>query len=89
VHCSTSQGASIRGDPARLGPKSEVNVASGEFPFPATGMGQAGNAIFKRLQVHDADLDPALHPDAGYFVEVQFVTRDDAAAGNLQTTFPD
>ena len=40
---------------------------------------ETGNSIFKRLQVLNTDLDPALNPGAQYFVEGQYVTKDDAA----------
>ncbi|MCA8963178.1 MAG: hypothetical protein KDC38_21800, partial [Planctomycetes bacterium] len=33
-------------------------------------------------QVHGSDLDPALNPGAQYFGEAQYVTPDDALAGN-------
>lgn len=83
VRCSNTDSASFGGYQQRLGPKFEVDPASGVFPFPFTGINQNGDPIYKRLQVHAADLDPALNPGALYFVEAQFVTKDDAAAGNL------
>jgi hypothetical protein len=83
VHCSDHDSAGIHGSQVRLGPRFEVDPSTGAFPFPATSMNQTGNAIYKRLQVHEVDLDPALHPGSDYYVEVQFITRDDAAAGNL------
>lgn len=83
VRCSNTDSASFGGYQPRLGPKFEVNASSGIFPFPFASMNQTGDAIYKRLQVHNTDLDPSLNPGALYFVEVQFVTRDDAAAGNL------
>jgi hypothetical protein len=83
VNCSNTNSASIAGRQVRLGPKFEVNPSTGEFPFPATSMSQTGDTIYKRLQVHNTDLDPALNPGAQYWVEVQFVARDVAAAANL------
>jgi hypothetical protein len=83
VRCSNTDSASFGGYQPRLGPKFEVDASSGTFPFPPTGMNLTGDAIYKRLQVHNADLDPSLNPGALYWVEVQFVARDDAAAGNL------
>ena len=53
------------------------------FPYPPTNGSMTGNAIYKRLQVHNTDLDPALENiGALYFVEGQYVTLDDATAGN-------
>ncbi len=60
-----------------MGPKSAVDPQTGVFPYPDARIPTTGNVIFKRLQVHDIDLDPAQHPDARYFVEVQYVTSDD------------
>ena len=82
VNCSDPYSASLNGAQSLLGPKFEVNAATGVFPYPFTAHGVGGNAIYKRLQVHDADLDPALNPGAEYFIEGQYVTADDAAAGN-------
>jgi len=46
------------------------------------GLGPSGvTAIRGRLQVAVADIDPTLNPGAEYFIEGQYVTADDAAAG--------
>ena len=82
VNCSDPYSAGLNGAQTGLGPKFEVNPSTGVFPFPHTADNVTGDAIYKRLQVHDADLDPALNPGALYFVEGQYVTADDAAAGN-------
>src|SRR5262249_4497232 len=65
-----------------LGPRFQVNAHTGYFDFPYFAQGLSGNAIYKRLQVHDSDLDPAQSGGGLYFVEGQYVTPDDAAAGN-------
>jgi hypothetical protein len=65
-----------------LGPRFQVNAATGSFPFPYFAQGLSGNAIYKRLQVHTSDLDPALAGGGLYFVEGHYVAPDDAAAGN-------
>jgi len=80
VHCSDTYGAGLNGDQTMLGPKSQVNVATGVFPYPYDHQGQTGDAIYKRLQVHDTDLDPVLNAGALYYVESQYVAHDDAAA---------
>jgi hypothetical protein len=82
VYCADPISASINGQQRFMGPKSEVNAATGEFVWPYTGQGLTGDAVYKRLQARTDDLDPGLHPDAQYFIEAQYVTRDDAAAGN-------
>jgi len=73
-----SGGATVSG----LGPRSEVNAANGVFLYPYSTEGVSGNAIYKRLQIHNADVDPALNAGALYFAEAHYVTPHDAAAGN-------
>jgi hypothetical protein len=82
VNCSDPYSAFHNGSQTELGPKSEVNPATGVHPHPFTSRGVVGDALFKRVQVHDADLDPALHPGAKYFLEGQYLSQDEAAAGN-------
>ena len=82
VNCSDPYSAGLNGDQTRLGPRSEVNPSTGEYPFPFTTIGQTGDVLYKRLQVHNEDLDPALNPGAVYFVEGHYVSADDAMAGN-------
>jgi hypothetical protein len=82
VNCADPYSAGLNGTQGRLGPRSEVNPYTGEFPYPFGTLGQEGDAIYKRLQVHDADLDPALNAGAQYFVEGHYIASDDAAVGN-------
>jgi len=88
IGCSDPYTTGLNGDQAGwggiagLGPRSEVNPVTGYFPFPYGTQGQSGDAIYKRLQVHTQDLDPALNPDALYFIEGHYVAPADAAAGN-------
>jgi hypothetical protein len=88
VGCSDPIGAAATGDQGGiggtggLGPRSEVNVFTGDFAFPYTGSGLSGDAIYKRLQVETAELDPGQNPGAKYFVEGHYVSLDDAQAGN-------
>ena len=82
VQCSTRDLAVYAGGQQQLGRRSEVNATTGVFQFPPTGQGDTGDAIFRRLQVHDSDLDPALNTGALYFVEGVSVSADDAAGEN-------
>ena len=82
VNCSDPYSSSLNGTQTRLGPKIDVNPNTGVFLFPDARESTTGNAIFKRLQVHNTDLDPASNPGAVYFVEGQYVTHDDAVAKN-------
>ena len=80
VVCSDPYSSGLNGSQGSLGPKSAVNASTGDFP--ANTNNTTGNAIYKRLQVHTSDLDPALNPSSSYFVEAQYVTWDDAATSN-------
>jgi hypothetical protein len=82
VGCSDPYSSGLNGQQSNLGPRYDVNATTGFFNYPFPTQGQSGNAIFKRLQVRDTDLDPALNAGALYFVEGHYVTPDDAAAGN-------
>ncbi len=78
VHCSDTYDAVTNGVQNLLGPKADVNPSTGVFPYPDPRMDTTGDAIFKRLQVHDTDLDPAFNSGALYVVEGQYVTHDEA-----------
>lgn len=82
-NCSDSHSASINGNRNFLGPTSEINAFTGQFPYPPnlpTGTG----AIANRLQVRHSDLDPALNGGAMYFVDGHYIHPDDAALGNSE-----
>ncbi|QQS08443.1 MAG: hypothetical protein IPK69_10645 [Phycisphaerales bacterium] len=77
--CSDPYGSSLNGGQSRLGPKSEVNAATGFYPYPFINQGTTGT-IGKRLQVNDTELTP--EDGSQYFVSGQYVTWDDTQAGN-------
>jgi hypothetical protein len=78
--CSDPYTAAMNGGQLRLGPRSEVNVTAGVFPYPYTlGWQQTGDAIYKRCQVLQTDLQD---PGVLFFAEAQYVSADDAGAGN-------
>jgi len=79
--CSDPYSSALNGNQPRLGPRSEINVVNGVFGAPFLTSGQSGNTIYKRLQIHDVDIDPDLNPGALYFIEGQYVTHDDTTAG--------
>ncbi|MCC6322335.1 MAG: hypothetical protein IT438_12970 [Phycisphaerales bacterium] len=81
VGCSDPYVASQAGDRNLLGPKWEVNATTGVFPYPFASPPWNGT-IARRLQVLTSDIDPAQNAGAQYFVEVQYLTADDAQAGN-------
>ncbi len=81
VGCSDPYSANLNGSQTSLGPKSVVNPFTGNFP--ASHQTPGSGTINGRLQVRTPDMDPNQNAGALYFVEGQYVTPDDAAAGNL------
>ena len=83
VGCSDPYVASLNDDQNRMGPKSHVDAANGVYTYPDPMINTTGDAIYKRLQVHNDDLDPSLngtYPSVKYFVEGEYVSHDDALA---------
>jgi hypothetical protein len=81
VGCSDPYDAGTNGAQQILGPRWQVNAATGEYPYPFANPAYSGS-IARRLQVATPDIDPAQNPGAHYFAEVYYVTADDAIAGN-------
>jgi len=80
VNCSDLYGDDRGGNGRqdRLGDKAYVNPYTGYYPYPQADLALTGNAIYKRLQVHNFDLDPASNPAAKYFAEMQYMQYQDA-----------
>ncbi len=79
VGCSDPYDVFLNGAQGGMGPKFEVNPATGGFNWPPTDLGQEGDEIYKRLQVRESELTVF---DALYFVEAQYIHPQDAIAGN-------
>lgn len=82
VGCSDPYVAFLNGFQGQLGSKSEVNASTGVFTYPPVLNPPILNLTTTRLQAANSDLNPTNFPGARYFVEGQYVTQDDAAAGN-------
>ena len=82
VGCSDPYSSGLNGDQGGMGPPSEVNASTGEFVWPFSTDGQSGDALYKRIQVSNDDLDPTMNAGAVYVAEGHYVAKDDAAAGN-------
>ena len=77
-----SQGP-LNGGTGGLGPKSEVNVSNGFFPFPPRRLTNSQRGTLGgRIQVLNTEIDPNLNAGAQYFVASQYVQPEDAQAGN-------
>jgi hypothetical protein len=82
IHCSDPYDSGLNGSQGN-GPRSEVNAATGYFPFPIAGSYPSpAPTIGRRIQCAAADVDPALNAGALYWGEGQYIAADDAAAGN-------
>ena len=82
VHCSDPYSSSLNGSQSN-GPRNEVNASTGYFPYPIAGSYPSPTpTIGRRLQCAANDVNPAMNAGAMYWAEGQYVTPDDAAAGN-------
>lgn len=81
VGCTDTYGSSLNGSWSNMGPRSQVNPTTGNFPFPAAN-GPETQAIDQRIQVREIDLDPAQNPGALYWGEGQYISDNDALGGN-------
>lgn len=63
THATDTYDAFLNADQTNLGPRSEVNAWTGFYPYPPLipNWGQTGNEVYKRLQVHTVDVNPALN----------------------------
>jgi hypothetical protein len=75
--CSNTTGSSIAGAQQRLESRRDINPATGVISWPIPGFGDLGDLIYKRVQVANADMDPAMNPGATYFIESRIVATDD------------
>ena len=77
--CKDVYGSSYNGIQAHLAPRSSINGFTGVISaFPQT----SGDAIFRRLQILQTDLNTTNFPGARFFVEGAYMATDDAGAGN-------
>jgi hypothetical protein len=88
LYATDTYSASLNGSQTNCGPRSEVNASTGVFPYPyVLGWNASGNCVFKRLQIANTDLSPALNTGARYFCEVQYVTTDESTTTGASGEF--
>jgi hypothetical protein len=78
--CTDFYGSGLNGS-RPLGRRSDVQVAGADHPTDPAG-GESNDNYDQRIVVPESDLDPAQNAGALYWVEGQYVVRDDARAGN-------
>ena len=81
IHCSDPYTAARNGSQADLGPKWQVNAHLGAFTYPPANPGWSGTTA-RRVQVDIADLEATASSTIRYYGTGQYVTPDDALAGN-------
>jgi len=79
VGCSDPYTADRNGSQSGLGPRRQVNATTGAFAYPPANPSWSGSTA-RRLQFATADIDTAV--GVRYFGESQYVSPDDALAGN-------
>ncbi|MDZ4771733.1 MAG: hypothetical protein SGI72_01225 [Planctomycetota bacterium] len=79
VNCADPYTAGRNGSQSGLGPRWQVNALTGAYSYPPANPGWTGSPA-RRLQYLQADVDTSA--GVRYFGEGQYVTPDDAAAGN-------
>ena len=82
--CTDTYWAGLNADQGGLGPRYEINAWDGEYSYNGsvlqTGGGTPTNGgRYRRLQVRDADLDPAMNAGAQYYIEGYYLVKDDHA----------
>lgn len=84
VGCSDPYDFRLNGQQGSLGPRSEINAATGGFIYnPAAWPPYSGTDVLaRRIRIANDEIDPAQNPGALYFAEGLYITPDDAQAGN-------
>ncbi len=83
VGCSDPYDAGLNGSQGSLGPNWQVNAHTGVFTYPPSNPSHPNDSVYRRLQVALTDLSVTGGTSTTrFFGECQYVTKDDAAAGN-------
>ncbi|MFG0329303.1 MAG: hypothetical protein ACF8PN_05325 [Phycisphaerales bacterium] len=90
-NCTDTYSSSLNASQSGLGPRYEVNPWTGEWNYQGSVFQRgvrAEDAVDRRIQVHDDDLDPALNQGAQYFGEGYYVILDDINVMNSASWKP-
>jgi hypothetical protein len=83
VGCADPYTAGLNGQQSALGPNWEVNAHTGVFTYPPSNPAHGNDSIYRLCQVALSDLEvTGIGNTTRFFGEGQYVTKDDAAAGN-------
>ncbi len=89
--CSDTYGAGLNASQSILGPRKEINPWTGAFTWVGSYLDthQGGfDATEHRLEIHDADLDPAQNAGATYVAELYSLAHDDVDHTNSMAWEP-
>ncbi len=75
VGCSDPYGAGLNNNPGGMGPKWQVNAATGLFPYPYPNVATSGP-----IRVRLSDLNTGGIAGNRFFIEGQYICGDDASA---------
>lgn len=82
VDCSDPYTSGRTGSQGNLGPRSQIRVSSGYFPYPPTQPLPVSSVLTRRINVRLSDLNPANWPGAIYFTDAIYVQWQDAQDDN-------
>lgn len=83
VGCSDPYDSGLNGSQPGLGPNWQVNAHTGVFTYPPANPSHGSDSIYRRCQVRLTDLSVTGGASTTkFFGECQYVTKDDATAGN-------
>ncbi len=78
IGCTDTYTSNLNATQSGLGPRYEINPWTGIWNDQGSILGTAAtNAIQRRLQAKDADIDPALNAGTTYVLEAIYITKDD------------
>ncbi len=81
IGCSDPYSTGNNASQGSLGPRSQVNAATGFFPYPHGSLPQTG-PLDGRLRVFTNDINASLNSGARYFFEAQYIQPQDATFEN-------
>lgn len=84
IGCSDPYESGLNGSQNTLGPRWQINATTGFFPYPFQNPSQGATptSLWKRVQIANADIDPAQNTGALFFAECQYVHPQDAQNAN-------
>ncbi|WP_374370460.1 hypothetical protein [Dongia sp.] len=83
--CSDLYGDALNSSPEYLGPRSRINPSTGSFESTDATKPLPGSPVIRdEEKIMVVDAATLSDPGARYFIEAQYITADDAAAGNAR-----